>query len=103
MIPLSHIYTYMNLGLFTNIALIGLLKHIYRYVFSSGSHQVSSGFRISSGSHRVLFIHHWIPYGGTDFPTDLTSHVFILDEPFVMVACQGLRVLDNGSTLPHFN
>ena len=37
---LGHIYSNMNLGLFTNIAPMGSLEHIYIYVPSSGSHRV---------------------------------------------------------------
>ena len=40
-IALSHIYTYMNLGLFTNIASMGLLRNIFTDMSSSSdSHQV---------------------------------------------------------------
>ena len=55
-IALSHIYTYMNLGVFTNIASIGLLKTYLQIC-------------LSSGSHCVLFIHHRVPSRETDFPT----------------------------------
>ena len=57
MIALSHIYTYMNLGLFTNITSIGLFKTYLQICL------------ISSDSHRVLFIHHQIPSGRTNLPT----------------------------------
>ena len=61
---LGRIYTNMNFKLFTNIALVGSLEHIYIYVPSIRG-EVLTGSATSSSSH--------FPYGGTCFLTLLTS------------------------------
>ena len=61
---LGHIYTNMTFGLFTNMAPVGSLEHIYIYVPSIRG-EVLTGHAPSGSSH--------FPSGGTCFLTKLSS------------------------------
>ena len=78
---LGHIYTNMTFKVFTNVAPMGSLEHIYIYVPSSGEgfspslHYPVMTRSFSPGTH--------IPSGGTEFLTPTSRRSPLLCEKFM--------------------
>ena len=117
MVTLAHIYTYMTLGLFTNIVFVGLSQYIYKYslcgLISTYLHicpsipftpdpsgLTQSGFRIPSESGSfdlVLSIHIRILSGGTKIPTVSQSVMVLSSIKDYVTALENLSV----NQVPH--